>query len=503
MSAPTMTHREIMVVFSGLLTGMFLVALNQTIVATALPTIAGQLGGLDLIAWIVTAYLLAATAATPLFGRASDIYGRRRLFQLAIVVFLVGSLLSGLAPSMPVLIAARAVQGAGGGGVMALAMTIIGDVLSPRERGRYQGYLGAVFGFASVVGPLAGGFIVDHLDWRWVFLINLPIGAIALVVVARVLNLPHRRVDRDLDLIGAALLVTGVTALLLTAAWGGTTHPWGSAPILALGVGGTALSVLFVVRQHTAAEPIIPLRLFASPTYRLVAASGFIVGASMFGAVVFLPLFLQVVTGASATAAGLLMVPLIGGFVASSAVSGRRITTTGRTRRYPIAGMLLVSASLGLLATMDAATPRTLASGFMAVLGVGLGLVMQNLIVVAQNDVEQADLGVATATVTFTRTLGGSIGTAVFGAVLSADLAVRLRGIDLAGSPVDPASLQGSPQTILALEPAVRGPVIEAFSGALSSVFLAAVPVALVGLVLVALIPDQQLRETRNVDDPV
>ena len=494
-----MTHREILVVLAGLLTGMFLVALNQTIVATALPTIAGELGGLDLIAWIVTSYLLAATAATPLFGRLSDVHGRRRVFQAAILIFLLGSVLSGVALNMPMLIGARAVQGAGGGGVMALTMTIIGDLLSPRERGRYQGYLGAVFGIASITGPLLGGFIVDHLDWRWVFLVNVPVGIVALVVTSRVLTLPQRRVEQRLDLLGAALLVTGVVALLLVTAWAGTVHAWTSPLIIALGLGGGTLSLLFVLRQRSTAQPIIPPRLFSSRTFTLVAAAGFVVGAAMFGSIVFLPVFFQLVTGASATEAGLLLTPLMGGFIVTSMVSGRLITRTGRYRAHPITGTALMAVALTLMSTMDTTTSRPEAGAFTALMGVGLGLVMQNLVLIAQNDVPAADLGAATATIGFSRTLGGSIGTAVLGAVMTAGLLARLDDVRVDGAVLDPTAIEGSPATILALDPAVRDQVVDAFAGALSTVFLSAVPLAVIACALMVLLPEQPLRQTRHV----
>ncbi len=495
-----LTHRQVLVVFSGLMIGMFLAALDQTIVATALPTIVGELGGLDHLSWVVTAYLLTSTASAPLYGKVSDLYGRKIVFQFAIVVFLIGSVLAGIAQTMGQLIAFRAIQGLGAGGLMVMALTIIGDILSPRERGRYQGYVASVFALSSVLGPLVGGFFTDNLTWRWVFYINIPIGIVALVVTSTALNLPFVRRPHKVDYAGAVYLVTAVSALLLVTVLGGGEYPWGSAQIIGLALLGAALTGVFLFRERRAEEPILPLRLFRNRTYSLTGLAGFVLGLAMFGGIVFLPLFLQVVTGATATNSGLLILPLMAGMVATSIITGRRITRHGRYRRYPVVGMGLTVIALLLLSTMDSNTTRLVSSAFMLLLGMGIGMVMQVLVIAVQNAVEHRDLGVATSTNTFFRSLGGAFGTAIFGAILSARLNHILPRLLPAGSEgIDPALLMGSPQQIRALDSAVQAAVVEAFSHSVSAVFFWAVPIALIGFLVVLFIPELPLRDTAHV----
>ncbi len=497
-TAPTpMTHRQVLLVLSGLMLGLFLAALDQTIVATALPTIAGELGGLDQLSWVVTAYLLTSTASAPLYGKVSDMYGRKIVFQFAIVTFLIGSVLAGMSQNMLQLIGFRAIQGLGAGGLIVMAMTIVGDVLSPRERGRYQGYIGSVFALASIAGPLLGGFFVDNLSWRWVFYINLPVGLAALFVTATVLDLPFRRVDRPVDYLGAGLMVGGVTAFLLVMVWGGTQYEWGSPQIIGLSVLAVVLLALFILQERRVEEPILPLRLFRNRTFTITSATAFIVGLGMFGAIVFLPLFLQVVLGASATNSGLLLIPLMGGVVTTSIVSGRLITRTGRYKVYPLVGTGLMAIGLWLMSTMSVDTTLPVASVFMLVFGTGMGLVLQVLVIAVQNAVDAADLGVATSSSTFFRSLGGSFGTALFGAILTSQLAARLAHLLPEGS--DPGGMTGSPELISQLPAGVQHEVIDAFSHAITTSFTVAIPFIVAGLILVAFLPEIPLRDTAHV----
>jgi EmrB/QacA subfamily drug resistance transporter len=490
------THRQIMVILSGLMTGMLLAALDQTIVSTALPTIVGDLGGLQHLSWVVTAYLLASTASTPLYGKISDLYGRKPVFRFAIVVFLIGSALAGLSTQMWELIGARAIQGLGAGGLMALAFAIIGDVIPPRERGRYQGYFGAVFAVSSVAGPLLGGFFVEHLSWHWIFFINIPLGIIALVVTDRALHgLRHIRREHSIDYLGAVLLVTGVSTLLLGMVNGGGAG-WTSPEIIGLLGGGLVLSGTFIWWESHAAEPILPLRLFHNRIFSVSSGIGFSIGFAMFGAIVFLPLYLQIVRGVSPTQSGLELLPLMAGLFTASVISGRRITTTGRYKRFPIAGTAITAAGLALLSTLGSDTPYWRTALFMLTLGVGIGLVMQVIVLAMQNSVDPRDMGVATSSATFFRSLGGTFGTALFGTILTnrlaSELAQRLPAAALHG--VNTSQLTGSPQVIAALPPAVREPVISSFVAALSTVFESAVPVVLLAFALTWFLQEIKLR---------
>lgn len=493
-----LTHRQILIVFSGLMLGMLLAALDQTIVATALPTIVGDLHGLNKLSWVVTAYLLTSTATAPLYGKIADLYGRKRVFQAAIVIFLAGSALSGLAQSMSELILFRGLQGLGAGGLIVLATTIIGDIVSPRERGRYQGYFGAVFGVASVAGPLIGGFLVDGPGWRWVFYVNLPIGALALVVTSVVLKDTFLHRQHKVDYAGAFLALAGVSALLLVTVWGGTSYPWSSPTILALAAAGILLVAGFILRERVAAEPIMPLRLFRFRVFNVANATGFVVGMLMLGSTIYLPVYLQTVHGVSPSTSGMLMLPLMLGLLITSISSGQIIARVGRYKIFPIIGTSLAVVGMFFLSHLDATTPYVLASTYMFILGAGVGCVMQVLVLAVQNGVEYKDLGVATALATFFRSMGGAFGTAIFGSILASRLAHNLPLLTPRGTSVAALSsaITGSPQSLKRLPVPIHDAAVEAFVRSLHSVFSIAVPIAIVSLILAVLLPEIRLRRT-------
>jgi EmrB/QacA subfamily drug resistance transporter len=493
-----LSPRQVRVTIGGLLLVLLLAALDSTIVATALPTIVGEMGGLTHLSWVVTAYLLAQTVVTPLYGKLGDLYGRKKVVQVAIVIFLIGSALCGLAQSLTQLIVFRAVQGLGGGGLMVTTQAVVGDIVPARDRGRYQGIFGAVFGLSSIAGPLIGGYFTTHLSWRWIFYVNLPFGIIAIAVLAATLPSVSRRVSHAIDYMGAALLATALSGTIVVTDLGGMTYPWSSPFIVGLIAVVVASIVGFLLVERKASEPVVPLRLFSNKTFVISVVIGLIVGFALFGSVTYLPLFLQVVKGDSPTSSGLRMIPMMGGMLVSSIISGQLISRRGRYKIFPIIGTAVMVHGLFMLSRMRAETSITTTALLMMTLGLGLGLVMQVLVLVAQNSVDFKDLGVATSGATLFRLVGGSVGTAVLGAIFASRLHQNL----LQTLPASIAGATGtagpnvSPRAIAAFPPAVRQLYTAGFTHALNTVFLVATFIGMVGFVLSWLLPETPLRET-------
>ncbi|MFJ4694468.1 MDR family MFS transporter [Streptomyces sp. NPDC088766] len=488
-------QQSVRVVILALMITMMLAMLDNMIVGTAMPTIVGDLGGLEHLSWVVTSYTLATAASTPIWGKLGDMYGRKGAFLSSIVIFLAGSALSGMAQDMGQLIGFRAVQGLGAGGLMVGVMAIIGDLVPPRERGKYQGMMAAVMAIAMIGGPLVGGTITDHWGWRWAFYINLPLGVVALGLITAVLHLPKKRSQARIDYLGAGLLTVGITSIVLVTTWGGTEYAWSSARIMELiGIGVAAL-VGFVFWQTRAVEPILPLHIFRSRNFTLMSVIGFITGFVMFGATLFLPLYQQAVQGASATNSGLLLLPMLGAMLVTSMVAGRITTSSGRYKVFPVLGGALMIVGLYLLSTMDTGTSRFTSGVFMAVVGLGMGCLMQITMLVAQNSVEMKDMGVASSSATLFRTLGSSFGVAIMGALFNSRVqdAMSERAGAL-GSKITEQSAQLDAAGLAKLPAPVREAYQYAVSDGTHAAFVLGAVVAVVALVAAVFVKEVPLR---------
>ena len=499
---PELTHRQVLTVLTGLMLGMLVAALSQTVVATALPTIVGELGGQDQLSWVVSATLLASTASTPIWGKLSDLYGRKLMYQSAIWIFIAGSFAAGFSQNMAMLIGARTIQGLGIGGLMSLGQAIIGDIVSPRERGRYQGYMGSAFGLATVLGPLIGGVIVEHLSWRWTFFVGIPIGLAALIVTERVLQLPFPRREHKVDWWGATWIVAGVSSILLVLSLGGDAFAWKSGWTLALAVLAVVFLALAVWQERRADEPIMPPHLFRNHTFVICGIAGLAVGIAMFGAMIFLPQYLQIVRGRSPMVSGLLTLPMMFGMIGAMTISGRIITKTGRYKIFPVVGLLVLAVGLVLMSQLHADTSMVVTGVYMAITGIGIGMSMQVLVLATQNAVDRADLGVATSGATFFRSMGGAIGVAMFGALLrhenASTIPDRIKEFKVPAEQLSGDTLSiGSPADVAQLPAALHDAVVNGFADSMQVVFFSAAPFAILGFIVVLFLREQRL-DTRK-----